>query len=229
MTATKKRDSMIPLNPTTNQNWGVIDYGTTAFLWCPTARPLSFSTQSNRRNATEVYQKGLREQVQIDVGTGAQLRWRRIVFETKGFQDGDSTSILVQAVRRLVKPMDVSRLDDLAISLFEGAQDQDWTTFFTAKVDRNRVKLHSDRIRILRNGNDEAHSHSFRQYYPFEKKMIYNDDEAGDGKTGGVFASTGLKGMGDVFVVDFFQNIGGAVDDWSALWRSNATLYWHEK
>ena len=220
---------MLSLDPVEGQNFSLIPFGTTPFLWNPTARPLSFANVSTKRNRTTVYQKGLREHLQLDIDDGNPLRWRRIVFETKEYRNDAARLIVSNDVKRLITPMSVAEFGNLASALFEGSEGNDWSTTFTAKVDLNRVKLHSDKSRILRSGNDHTHSHSFRVYYPFEKNFTYDEDEFADGKTSSVYATSGLKGMGDVYVLDIFQNVGGDVDDWRAIWRANATMYWHEK
>jgi len=239
--STKKRDNMALLDPgNSTLNFTTYNAGSsTSYVFCPTyrTRGLGVNTEALRESDT-IYRKGYREVVTLSPNKGTTWKWRRIVFETRGFRPiTTNVSVLTSSGwRRLWQAFPTAERDALWASLFEGG-NPDWSTNFTAKVDTNMVKLHSDKIRYLRSGNDSAHEHRFRCYYPFEKNMTYVGDEDGldiksDASTG--YAAPGMKGMGDVFIIDMFTDIGGTppspgvTGDFLSI-RIDATDYWHEK
>ena len=60
------------------------------------------------------------------------------------------------------------------------------------------------------------------------KNMVYANDENGEGETLDVISTASKHGMGDYYVVDFFNANGGTASDLLDF-NPEATLYWHEK
>lgn len=230
--STKKRDQMRlydPSNPSLtffSQNRGA-----SSFLWCPTYRLLDSDTHvPAARNASTVYMKGLSEKLHLSPSTGHSWKWRRIVFETVGAHPPVAKVVAntSEGYLRLWTPQPEDERNDLANTVFEGTTGVDFSTYFTAKVDRHRVKIHYDRTQILRSGNDVAYEKDFRLYHSFDKNFYYDDEENGEETQTSGWASNRRGGLGNVFVWDLFNDIG-APEGASMTVRSGTTLYWHEK
>lgn len=230
--ATKKKDNMALYDPNNvTNNFFAASTGTHAYLFCPTARSQNtgLSEEQDRRRTT-VYMKGYGEKLELGPNNGATWKWRRIVFETKGIQDSTTYQFTSNGYRRLFREQTSAALLSTAATVLEGTVGPDHSTVFTAKPDRSRVKVHSDVTRVMRSGNDFAHLHNYKVYYPFDRNLIYDDDEQGGSETTSPFASTGNHGMGDVYIWDIFTDVGAPnVSTDSLFVRCDGTIYWHEK
>lgn len=221
--------------------------GINAVFWCPTFRPLAnsgsftiYQPNDTERTTQTVYMKGLKEVTTLRVAGGTPWRRRRIVFSAKGmparfgtidplftsaFYQNQQTSI---GVTRLTNPLRSDAATALSAFLFKGQGGVDWNSVFNAKTDDQFFKIHSDRTIVLNGGNTTGMTRTLRDYYPFNKNMIFDDDENGIsmGSTG--FANQGRPGMGDVYIVDYYQSTLTTASDQLAV-NHEATLYFHEK
>lgn len=232
VTSTKKRDVMNlldPANPTNNYleiaGGGT---GTTAIYgFCPTARDLTDSDVPSVRSKSQVYWKGFSERITFTIATGISWKWRRVVVETKYLRNNTLYAETTSGdMRRVFRPFNE---DATWAIIFKGEFATDWNSFMTAPLDKDRCKIHSDRTRIMRSGNASPHEHDYKLYYPFEKRMIYDDDEKGGAlPTNSYFSAPTPYGMGDVYIFDFFECIAGVSTDAMRV-RIASSAYWHEK
>jgi len=218
----------------TNDYQTVTAGGVKAFLFCPTFRAYeSTYSDPHHRNSHTPFMKGFRERLQLGSSSGTSFRWRRIVFETKGIHPATTnvSSYTSAGYKRTWKPMSGPDLLGLTETLFEGSVSLDWSNYFMGKVDRNIVTIRYDKTVVLRGGNASAHDHDYNLYHPFNRTLRYQSEENGitaDLDTG--WAANGRAGMGDVFILDLFVDIGGNLSPADILYiRSQSTLYWHEK
>lgn len=230
ITSTKKRDTMMHGNPTTPTETSTVlnsaITGVKIFLWCPTYRELSFGSEDNRRNTSRTFFKGVSERVTVVAASGTPWSWRRIIFSTKGLRPNDSFMIDTSGrYRRALAPFSEAAFIQ---RLFQGTEGSDWNSFFNAKIDTNRVKLLSDRTREIRSTNDLMHKHHYKSWIPVNKTLVYDDEEAGNGKVGSGWQSNGIGGYGDVFVMDIFSSTTTAAGNNFEV-AVEATAYWHEK
>jgi len=122
--------------------------------------------------------------------------------------------------------------------LFQGISSQftdsvvntDWINPMTAKTDNKEVTIKYDKTITLASGNDEGIQRNYRRYHRMEKTLMYESLELGN-DTVYLPTSTGSKpGMGDYYIVDFFQaRYGSDADGGNLIFDPRATIYWHEK
>lgn len=229
--STKKRDNMSLYDPdnTTNNYFSQVRGGA-SYLWCPTAR-LKDATgiEDVDRVKSMVYMKGLREKVELVPNNGAIWKWRRIVFETKGIRDTSTYQFTSDGYRRLWRKQSPTSGIATANTVFEGTSTSDLSTYFTAKVDRNAVKVHFDKTRVIRSGNDFGGFKTARDYYPFNRSFRYEEDEDGGHSSTSHWATLGNHYMGDVYVWDIITDAGAPNSTDFIVVRGDATIYWHEK
>lgn len=232
VTSTKKRDEMPILDPANPTNAFLTIAGgpitqTLIYAFCPTARDMTDSDAPSVRTKKEVYWKGFSETLSFTIATGVSWKWRRIVVETKFWRLNDSYAETSSGdMRRIFRPFNEEATWGL---IFKGATSADWNSTMMAHVDTQRCKLISDTTRVMRSGNASPHEHYYKLYYPFERRMIYDDDENGGTVSPNTYFSAPTPfGMGDVYIFDFFQCIAGATGDALNI-RSQSTAYWHEK
>lgn len=231
LASTKKKDNMAlhdyntPANTQVTVPGGPI--GTIRnYLWAATARDRQDTVYQAARSTDRVYWKGISETLSLTCTTSQSWKWRRIVFENKGYRPENTYTELSNGnYRRTWNPTIPTGLAD---KLFEGKQATDWTSVMTAKPDSDWAKIHYDKTRVLKSGNDAAHEHPFKMYLPIEKMMVYDEDENGGAIESQYWATTGIKGMGDLYIADYFECIEGASTDTLSI-RSATTVYWHEK
>jgi len=227
--STKKKDTMMHWNTSTSTNQQfTVPLGTSYIIFSPTQRPRYDTDNETIRNRNEVYMKGFRERLMMTFELGASFRWRRIVFETKGLV---LPNTYLETSNGMVRPWRLMAAGDvttLANYLFAGRPGVDTANSFLAPIDKNHVRLHYDKTITFAGGNAQAYARTTRHYYPFERKMYYDSDENGDEMDQAYRAAAGIKGMGDVYVLDIFQDIAGPTGAAINL-QSDSTLYWHEK
>lgn len=129
-------------------------------------------------------------------------------------------------------------LAQLYTFLFQGTSSQfndnvtesDWINVMTAKTDNREVTVKYDKTVTLASGNEEGIQRNYKRYHPMEKTLVYDSYEQGN-DTGYFPYSTGSKpGMGDYYIVDFFQARYAAGEDaGNLIFDPRATIYWHEK
>lgn len=197
------------------------------YAFCPTARDYSDSEVPSLRSSREVYWKGFAETLNFTIATGVSWKWRRVVVETKFWRLNTTYSEQSSGdMRRVFRPF--NETDTWAL-IFKGTDGSDWSSVMNAHVDTQRVRLIEDKTRVMRSGNASPHEHVYKLYYPFEKRMVYDDDENGGAvPTNSYFSAPTPYGMGDVYIFDFFMCIAGVSTDAMQV-RTQATAYWHEK
>lgn len=209
--------------------------GVAAYIWCATARDRTPGVGGDPngnsvRESDLVYMRGLKERITVATDSDMSWRWRRICFTKKG-PVGLTNSTFVESsngYQRAVVALGATDYGTLTTSLFRGTQGIDWVTALTAKVDTQRVTIKSDTTRILSSGNDSGKFFRFNHWYPMNSNLMYSNDEVGEATSGDAFSTTGKAGMGDYYIVDFFQSIGASTTD-NLRFEPQATLYWHEK
>lgn len=259
LTSRKKRDTMLSYTNTTVTNpVGNATYNTGPatlrgdqtyiFAWVPTARSLSDSagvtnsvSEISQRTSTSCYMRGLKEAVNIRTNSSNAWQWRRICFTFKGYNlypndNANNTPFQyfsevtnLGMVRTMNNLNTNTKGDRLLERMFRGSQNVDWLNVFNAPIDTTRVSVMSDRTRTIASGNDSGVLRTYKQWYPMNKNLVYNDDEVGDHMANSYLSTHGKPGMGDYYVVDFFQCSDGADQSDLMTVLPEATLYWHEK
>lgn len=231
VTSVKKRDNMALYDYNTPANTAISVPGgpvgsIRSYLWAATARDRQDSFYQANRTSKNVYWKGIKETITFTCTTAVSWKWRRIVFSVKGYKPENSYTELSNGnYRRTWNPtVDAT----LPTKLFQGTSGVDFTSVTTANVDTDWCKLLYDKTRIFRSGNQSPHEHMAKIYIPLEATMNYDEDENGGMMDSTYWASPGIKGMGDVFILDYFECIQGASTDIMQI-RSQTTAYWHEK
>lgn len=210
------------------------------FLWCCTARDMASTgdtfTGTMQRETPTCYMVGLKENMDIITTSGHFWTWRRIIFRLKfsGLQsvDGENTTAVESSagwgrLMRNIRNRDIEK----AVNgrLFRGTEGADWTSSLTAPVDTNNCTLMYDKVRTIRSGNEQAHRHEYKQWIPMNKNLVYANDENGNTEIAAAFSSLGNAGMGDVYIIDYFDCATPTSADIQLRLSPNATLYWHEK
>ena len=220
---------------------GVVPY---RFLYIPTATSLitdglpNWKSNDSRRTATTCYWVGVKERLQLVAQTGHPWRLRRICFTLKGFELLQSTTgdafwnnrvfIANQDGNfRVMTPLSpgVGALNNI---LFEGTPGLDWQQEFLAKVDTTRVKVMFDRTRIFNSGNNGPHVHNVSFWHKMRKNLVYDDEEDGGTMRTSSLSTRGNPGMGDYYIYDIWECIGGNSESLAAV-SCNSVNYWHEK
>lgn len=124
---------------------------------------------------------------------------------------------------------DTAALANFQGILFQGKQNVDWSDFNNAKVDTTRVDLKYDKTRIIQSGNDTGVFKKYPHWFPMNKNLVYDDDEAGDTKESSNFSVTDKRGMGDYIIFDIFSSHAAATGSDILRVQSESTLYWHER
>lgn len=223
------------------------------FLWIATARdrlqPDSTHAtvdEITTRTATSCYMRGLKEKITILTGSPQPWIWRRIVFTYQGrdlittetpthgvgqfFQESSSGfSRFFARINDTADPRTVSIGTQVKEAIFKGHPGSDYSSNFDAKINNDRIRVISDSTRHIRSGNDRGIIRTTSNWYPFNKTLIYNEDESGAVVDDKFFSAITPRSMGDVYVLDFFTcGTGGGHDDELRL-LPTATLYWHER
>jgi hypothetical protein len=239
----------IPDNPAQESEFGepITLRGETPFLslFCPTARSSTRTETEYSRNRSSIYAVGYREAIQFHTNNGGQWVWRRIVFSMKGPQihqnfpqntlfsfrgAGQGESGYSRPFWNLLgagPDTNVPRepTEDL---LFSGESGKDWYSRLTAKVDSTRVTVHMDRIRNIRGGNAEARRHTYKDWVPIRKNILYDEEESGDVKTFADFSVNSKIGFGDLYVYDYIE-CNTPDDSYAMDLDCQACFYWHER
>lgn len=239
--STKKQDTMTPavwngtnwtpsasvLTPTGGEIFPI--------LWAATFRKNDPAlNHQSVRVAKEIFLKGIRDDVQIETGSGMAWEWRRIVFSVKSLARHASAPDFVAYdqsygyMRAQGVPTGAFRTA-LESILFKGTDPHDWLTPMAAPVDVNSVTLHSDKIVNIRSGNSGGIIGKYKHYHKFEKRMVYADSENGGVTKYENFTTDSREGLGDVYILDYLRPTVFATDTDQLLFRPNATIYWHEK
>ena len=244
ITTTKKHDVMrfsnIPAGGSSSTPGAWVTSSDRHSIWCATGRYQEVGNVEFARQRTSIYARGLREVIRFQISDGTEWCWRRVVFSYKGPIYGqeevglgpDSATVDrdtddgVVYYRQFNEPTG-SPLESFYDLIFKGEQGIDWQGTYDAKLDRTRVTVLSDVRRSLKSGNSSAHEHTFKLWYPFNKTIVYDDDEIGSSKGSSAFSVQSKAGMGDVYVYDLFRKIGGGGSAMAI--GGNSTFYWHER
>lgn len=213
------------------------------FTWIATARPAENFTGtkgskvdvSTRTNQT-VFARGLKEKVRLQSRGGVGWSWRRICFTLKGDRilnnQSDATTseyfrLTSDGMVRLVHQVPDSRTVE---TVFQGQQGRDWENVMNAKVDNRNISVRYDKVRTIQSGNESGVSRHYNLWHPMNKNVVYEDEEAGDSMFTSAVSTESRAGMGDYYVVDFFEsNVGGEAGTDDLEFQPHATFYWHEK
>jgi len=243
----KKSDSRVffsniaaPANPPIFAAPILLGGNTYSLIHMPTAMDKSSTVAQdigNYRDRSDVYMRGYQETLRMTTNSGAAWNWRRVVFCVKGPSIYStvtaSNALYLEAatngwVRTWVNHTGTT-VGQAAVSLlFKGSVNIDWVDPFTASIDSTKVDLVYDKYSVLRSGNDDNSIHNRKMWHPFNKKFIYDDEENGATESERLFHIPSKPGMGDVYVVDFFQCSDNAPANTLQI-DGTGRLYWHEK
>lgn len=248
VTSTKKRDTML------SAAWDGAAYvpgplvltGGNAeintIFWAASARLPFVGVEDpgqNNREKSEIYLRGYRCDMQVEITTNQPWEWRRIVFSVKGLGHHLATNDFIAHTFANGYMRGVRELDDYETTdnyyneikhiLFRGEDGTDWTSEMTAPIRTKNVTVHSDRTRILRSQNSAGHLHKFKQWVPFNRPFTYADSEAGGQMTRSPFGVDSKQGTGDVFFIDFYRTLNSSSATDILNVSEVTTMYWHER
>lgn len=196
------------------------------------------------RTSTTCFMRGLKEKILIESETNAPFVWRRILFTFTGQEIlADQASTDVATMFAEVAPQGYVRTTtaiqngttfptpflraNLVGILFRGVENIDWSDVIDAPVDTTRVKLLYDSKMNINSGNDVGVLKRFSRWHPFNKNLVYNDDENAGGRNASFLSANSRSSMGDVYVIDIFALSTGAENN--VAFSAQASLYWHER
>lgn len=251
ITSRKKCDNMIPRVVKSDGTTTVGAFTSQEQMMClfvPNARATRTSvTNPAVRNKSETFAVGYKETVQISVDGGGTFMWRRIVFMLKGSDlrvamDSDDTGNLINQLmwqnmeggcNRVIGPLDAAfnAPAELTSYVFKGQEDVDWVNRFTAPVDHNRVTVKSDKVRVMRPANETGSSRTYKLWYPIRRTIVYEDDMESDVVGDKPFSTAGLRGVGDMYILDIMgmQTGGGSAPLSTYQFDPEGSYYWHER
>lgn len=210
------------------------------FIWCATARDLrdgESDFKQAHRSQPAIFCVGLKETMEIQTTTDHMWVHRRIVFAIKDtYLQTDSSGPAQTAYEnlssgwaRMMKNTRGAPLNNYVTSLiFRGRQDVDWNNYHNAPTDNTRVTILRDTKQELKSGNAQATRRVTRTWLPIRKNIVYDDDEGLSTDPKKAFSVRSKLGLGDVFVVDFFDCVTPAGAGQLVV-NPCATLYWHER
>jgi len=211
-------------------------------LWIASARPaeensgVKGAALSPLRKRTEIYARGLKENILFETSTARPWRWRRICFWLKGDAlYGDAVDPATSQFFRFDDSLGMVRLSNAIGTgfpseyIFRGIENVDWLDRFTAPVDTRHILPVYDKCMTLRSGNDAGMSQTIKMWHPMNKTIVYNDEESGYTVIPTALSASGRRGAGDFYVYDIFQVATGSTEQDVLRFQPNATFYWHEK
>lgn len=206
--------------------------------WIATYKRRAFGNQlAPLRNADTCFMRGLKERIRIQSNSGLTWKWRRVTFTSKGpafYTDAPSGTLFYDTWPNVGNVRVLSQTDSLWRSrmdqiLFKGSFGRDYRSYMDAVIDRDVITVKSDVTRTIASGNAQGVWKTYDIWHPMNSNLVYSDDEAGDGMTTSGFSTSSKMGMGDYYVIDFFQpSLTGAAAD-RLLVDMTSTIYWHEK
>lgn len=257
-TSRKKRNGMLTWSNTTAAgasrpvaigNAYVSANNVGVFVFSPTAMHLdndSLLRNTAARTASTIYAKGISEKIRIQTSSGIPWFHRRVCFTIKGntafntVQSGDTPTVswapytdTTNGMERLMLNEDVN---NMAITLgaqyallFKGVQGVDWNDTIIAPLDTSRITVKFDKTWTYQSGNNNGIVRERKLWHGMNHNLVYDDDEAGEGMITSYFSVDSKAGMGDYYIVDFFQAGQGGVGSDLISINMNSTMYWHEK
>lgn len=228
--------------------------GTTGgfFVWSPTARDFTTNTGTTpgvlideaTRTATTCFMRGLSERIDIQTTSAIPWRWRRICFTAKDptllafNQSGavtpyngwweTSQGVGRSWVNNFINATPTQNAVFVEV-LFMGTFNNDWTDYYTAKVDTRRIDVKYDRTVVIQSGNQSGVMRKHHMWHSMNKNIVYDDEQRGAGMTGSAYSVQDKRGMGDYIIVDFIAPHDAASATDLISFQSNSTVYWHEK
>lgn len=186
--------------------------------------------------------KGLKEKINLVSNDGTQWLWRRVCFTMKGgdfygltsagyslaIQNAFGFQRLVNDINNAGSSGQTLRTEILNV-IFRGGNTVDWNNIFTAPMNTTRVTVKYDKTTSLSSGNAAGKNMVFNRWHPMNKNLVYEDDEDGTETNPGAASTSGKAGMGDYYVLDFFQSGPAASSGSQLAFSPEATIYWHEK
>jgi len=225
--------------------------GVHSMLYNPSARQLTpqNATFIAQRTNTYCYYKGISERYTLLPNDNSVWWHRRIVFSTKRrYAEEDTVTAgsgtLAPAVtgtgitRRKFKDMSSSTgLDGFNVLLtfiqndvFQGTFNIDWVDPMRAKLNREKITVHSDRMTTLRSGNDVSAPRITKHYTPINKTLVYSDVENGQTMSSSPYTVQSKPGIGNIYILDLFEcPVPNDTTASTLNITSQQTVYWHEK
>lgn len=237
-----------PIYPPTAENGG----GTVSTtLFCPTARSIDsdgiYKDEPSARTQSNTYARGYKEVTTIRCVGQSAYRLRRICFSMKGLPYELLTANAGNVIgyytnydasgggyTRQTAQTPVSMTNNVYAIIFRGNQGNDWFSPFNATIDTTRIRLHSDRTYNFNPGNQAGMTRVLKNWYPLNKALQYDDDEAGVSDIPASFSSQAKFGMGDFFIFDIYQATGwdpnaGSTNGAGMFVNHEGRYYWHER
>jgi len=196
------------------------------------------------RLSTTCFMRGLKEKILIETETNAPFVWRRILFTFTGqeilrdqLSDDVATlfaEVAPQGYVRATTSIQVGSTSptpflraNLVNILFRGVEGIDWSDIIDAPIDNTRVTLLSDNKVNVNSGNDVGVLKRYNRWHPFNKNLVYNDDENAGGRNASFLSANTRASMGDVYVIDMFALATGVAN--TVGFSAESALYWHER
>ncbi|AXB22639.1 capsid protein [Lepus americanus faeces associated genomovirus SHP11] len=257
-TSRKKRNGMLTwsntnlngtVRPIASGNAYVAATNVGVFVYCPTALHLdgdSLLRNPAARTSSTIFAKGLSERMRIQTSSGLPWFHRRVCFTTKGpnaFNVINSTDTPTvpwapyldtsNGIERPMINLDINAMPGTLGSqyglLFKGRQGVDWNDTIIAPLDTARVTVKYDKTWTLQSGNANGVIRERKLWHPMNHNVVYDEDEDGEVQGTSYYSVDSKAGMGDYYVVDFFQaGVGGTSTDLISV-NASSTMYWHEK
>uniref|UniRef100_A0A8E7G265 Capsid protein n=1 Tax=Emberiza rustica Genomoviridae sp. TaxID=2814949 RepID=A0A8E7G265_9VIRU len=112
----------------------------------------------------------------------------------------------------------------------DSVTNTDWINVMTAKTDNRELNIKYDKTVTLQSGNEEGIQRNFRRYHPMERTLVHESFEEGNDTVYLPNSTNSKQGMGDYYIIDFFQaRYGSDADSGNLIFDPRATIYWHEK
>lgn len=251
VTSRKKVDTMLPVVVQEDATTTVGPWSSAVPLMClfiPNARQTRTSiTNPAVRNSSDIFAVGYKEKVQVTVNGGGTFMWRRVVFYLKGedlrqaMNSSNAGNIPLQlynqttegGCRRVIGALEgtTNAREELQAYVFRGQSGLDWNNELTAPLDTRRITVKSDRTRVIRPGNDTGASRMYNLWYPIRRTISYEDDLESDVVGDRPFSTIGLRGIGDIYVMDIMSIVTDQTEAPYTEYTFNpeGSFYWHER
>ncbi|UBQ66265.1 Cap protein [finch CRESS-DNA virus] len=231
----KKRDTMLAANSagdTTTSGVLVTGDEVVMNMWAPATR--SYDEVENSpadRNSTKVYFVGVKESLYMYANT--PFIWRRVVFWSYNrYLFAESVENSEGTRYRRSEQFGPTTHPELVEEIFEGTLNTDYQnrTLFDAKVDRSKIRVISDRRRIINPGMERGALRDMKLWTNVRRRIIYDDDEFGRNVASSVWSAQTPGSMGNLYILDLFSvGINSVAGSEAGSVRYNSTtVYWRE-
>lgn len=216
------------------------------FGWIATARNQIYGGATGDeadRESPRCFIRGVREHIRLETSTAVPWLHRRIIFFYRGdllwrvapiggggagsnrYYPGLTSNGQVRPLLSLPTGTPRGVLYD---NIFRGT-GKDFGDVFYAPLDSRRIGIYSDKLRIIKSGNNVGTIRNSKNWYPVNKNIVYNDGENGTEELTGPTSVASKEGCGDMYIIDMFRpHAVGATADQLRV-DISSTLYWHEK